>query len=73
MYAAHTARCDHMSYRQVGMSSTLIGASKPEQINELVGALDKLSFSPEEPAAIDQHAVDGGLNLWQKSSTAQRI
>jgi L-glyceraldehyde 3-phosphate reductase len=57
--------------RHKGMSSALIGASKPEQIKELVGALDKLSFSPEELAAIDQHAVDGGLNLWKKSSTEQ--
>jgi len=59
--------------RHSGMSSALIGASKPEQIKELVGALDKLSFSPEELTAIDQHAVDGGLNLWKKSSTEQRL
>lgn len=59
--------------RHNGMSSALIGASKPEQIKELVGALDKLGFSPEELAAIDQHAVDGGLNLWKKSSTEQRL
>ena len=59
--------------RHSGMSSALIGASKPEQIKELVGALDKLSFSPEELAAIDQHAVDGGLNLWKKPSTDQRL
>lgn len=59
--------------RHSGMSSALIGASKPEQIKELVGALDKLSLSPEELAAIDQHAVDGGLNLWKKPSTDQRL
>ncbi|MBA4267470.1 MAG: L-glyceraldehyde 3-phosphate reductase, partial [Comamonadaceae bacterium] len=59
--------------RHNGMSSALIGASKPEQIKELVGALEKLGFSPEELAAIDQHAVDGGLNLWKKSSTEQRL
>ena len=59
--------------RHKGMSSALIGASKPEQIKELVGALDKLSFSPEELTAIDQHAVDGGLNLWKKPSTDQRL
>ena len=59
--------------RHNGMSSALIGASKPEQIKELVGALDKLSFSTEELAAIDQHAVDGGLNLWKKPSTDQRL
>ena len=59
--------------RQPGMSSALIGASKPEQITELVGALDNLKFSAEELAAIDQHAVDGGINLWKKPSTDQRI
>jgi L-glyceraldehyde 3-phosphate reductase len=59
--------------RHPGMSSALIGASKPEQITELVGALNQLSFSPEELAAIDQHAVDGGLNLWKKPSTDQRL
>jgi L-glyceraldehyde 3-phosphate reductase len=58
--------------RQPGMSSALIGASKPEQITELVGALDQLAFSAAELAAIDQHAVDGGINLWKKRSTDQR-
>jgi L-glyceraldehyde 3-phosphate reductase len=59
--------------RQPGMSSALIGASKPEQITELVGALDNLQFSADELAAIDHHAVDGGINLWKKPSTDQRI
>jgi len=58
--------------RQPGMSSALIGASKAEQITELVGALDNLHFSVDELAAIDQHAVDGGINLWKKPSTDQR-
>jgi L-glyceraldehyde 3-phosphate reductase len=58
--------------RQPGMTSALIGASKPEQITELVGALNQLDFSAEELAAIDQHAVDGGINLWKKPSTDQR-
>lgn len=58
--------------RQPGMTSALIGASKPAQIVELVGALDRLSFTADELAAIDQHAVDGGINLWKKPSTDQR-
>jgi L-glyceraldehyde 3-phosphate reductase len=58
--------------RQPGMTSALIGASKPEQIVELVGALQHLDFTPDELAAIDQHAVDGGINLWKKPSTDQR-
>lgn len=54
--------------RNERVTSALIGASKPAQITELVGALQNLSFSPEEIAAIDQQAVDGGINLWQRSS-----
>lgn len=54
------------------VSSALIGASRPAQIAELAGALRNLAFSAEELAAIDQHAVDGGINLWQRPSTDQR-
>lgn len=59
--------------RQPGMTSALIGASRSSQIVELVGALNNLTFNAEELAAIDQHAVDGGINLWQKPSTDQRV
>ena len=59
--------------RQPGMTSALIGASRSSQIVELVGALKNLTFSNEELAAIDQHAVDGGINLWKKPSNDQRV
>jgi L-glyceraldehyde 3-phosphate reductase len=58
--------------RNQQVSSALIGASRPEQITELVGALKQLAFSAQELSAIDQHAVEGGINLWQKPSTDQR-
>jgi L-glyceraldehyde 3-phosphate reductase len=58
--------------RDTRVSSALIGASRPEQITELAGAVQKLEFSADELAAIDQHAVDGGINLWQRPSTDQR-
>ena len=58
--------------RDARVSSALIGASRPEQITELAGAVQKLEFSADELAAIDQHAVDGGINLWQRPSTDQR-
>jgi L-glyceraldehyde 3-phosphate reductase len=58
--------------RHPGMTSALIGASRPEQIVELVGALKNLAFSADELATIDQHAVDGGINLWKRPSTDQR-
>jgi len=39
--------------RHPGMTSALIGASKPAQIEDCVGALQNLSFSGEELSAID--------------------
>ena len=59
--------------RDKRVTSALIGASSSMQIVELVGALKQLSFSTEELAAIDQHATDGGINLWQKPSTDQAL
>lgn len=39
--------------RHPGMTSALIGASKPSQVEDCVGALAKLEFSDDELAAID--------------------
>lgn len=50
------------------VTSVLIGASRPEQIEENVQALSNLTFSAEELAQIDKHVADGELNLWQASS-----
>ncbi len=58
--------------RDPRVTSALIGASSAAQISELAGALRQLSFSAGELQAIDQHAVEGGINLWQKPSTDQR-
>jgi L-glyceraldehyde 3-phosphate reductase len=58
--------------RDPRVTSTLMGASSPEQVRENVAALDDLAFSPEELAEIDRHAVDSGVNLWEKPSTDQR-
>jgi L-glyceraldehyde 3-phosphate reductase len=58
--------------RDARVTSALIGASRPAQITELVGALQHLTFTKDELAAIDQHAVDGGINLWQRSSAEPR-
>jgi L-glyceraldehyde 3-phosphate reductase len=55
------------------VTSVLIGASRPEQVAENVGALKNLEFSSEELAEIDKHAQDGGVNLWEKPSTDQRV
>ena len=50
------------------VTSVLIGASRAEQLEENVEALNNLTFSTEELAQIDQHIADGELNLWQASS-----
>ena len=57
--------------RDPRVTSALIGASRPEQIIENVAALDNLVFSAEELALIDRHAVEGGINLWEKPSLAE--
>jgi L-glyceraldehyde 3-phosphate reductase len=58
--------------RDPRVTTTLIGASSPDQIRENVAALANLSFTPEELAEIDRHAVEGGVNLWERPSTDQR-
>ena len=44
------------------MTSALIGASRPEQVKDAVGALANLAFSAEDLAEIEPHAVDGALS-----------
>ena len=54
--------------REGRVTSALIGASRPEQIADSVGALAQPGFSAAELAEIDRHAVEGGVNLWAASS-----
>ena len=56
--------------RDPRVTSALLGASSVAQLEDTVAALDHLGFSDDELAAIDQHAVDGGINLWEGPSTA---
>ncbi len=58
--------------RDPRVTTTLIGASSPEQVRENVAVVGKLGFTPDELAEIDKHAVEGGVNLWEKPSTDQR-
>lgn len=58
--------------RHPQVTSALIGASRPEQIRELAAATDRTTFTADELRAIDEHAVDGGINLWLKPSIDQR-
>ena len=58
--------------RDARVTSALIGASRPAQITELAGALRQLDFNADMLARIDQHAVECGINLWEKPSKDQR-
>jgi L-glyceraldehyde 3-phosphate reductase len=56
--------------RDSRVTSVLIGASSVEQLDANLDALNTPGFSAEELAAIDQHAVEAGINLWSQSSDA---
>jgi L-glyceraldehyde 3-phosphate reductase len=56
--------------RDGGITTALIGASRPEQVTDCVGALGNLDFTAEELAAIDKWSDAGNVNLWQRSSDA---
>jgi L-glyceraldehyde 3-phosphate reductase len=50
------------------VTSALIGASRPEQVEDCVGALKNRDFTEAELAAIDQFARDANVNLWATSA-----
>jgi L-glyceraldehyde 3-phosphate reductase len=51
--------------RDERMTSVLIGASSVAQLEQNIAALDNLDFTAEELAEIDNHAVEGGIDLWR--------
>lgn len=56
--------------RDPRVASALVGASSVDQLDDNLAALDRLVFSPEELAEIDRFAVEGGVNIWARSSNA---
>jgi L-glyceraldehyde 3-phosphate reductase len=50
------------------VTSALIGASRPEQVVDCVGALRAPAFTEDELARIDALAFEEGVNLWATSS-----
>jgi len=56
--------------RDARVTSALAGASRVEQLEANVAALDRLDFTDDELAEIERHATDSGLNLWAASSSA---
>jgi len=57
--------------RKPAITSALVGASRWSQIEECLGALKNLQFSPDELQKIDQYAVDSSLNIWAASSQSR--
>ncbi|WP_406256279.1 L-glyceraldehyde 3-phosphate reductase [Streptomyces nigra] len=57
--------------RDPRVTSLVIGASRTEQLEQNVAALENLDFSDEELAEIDKYATDGGVDLWRDARTGQ--
>jgi L-glyceraldehyde 3-phosphate reductase len=55
--------------RDPRMTSLVIGASSVAQLEADVAALDNLTFTDDELAAIDKYATDADINLWAASSS----
>ncbi|MEU6305938.1 L-glyceraldehyde 3-phosphate reductase [Streptomyces chartreusis] len=53
------------------VTSLVIGASRTEQLEQNVAALENADFSDEELAEIDKYATDGGVDLWQEARLTQ--
>jgi L-glyceraldehyde 3-phosphate reductase len=63
--------------REGGITTALIGASRPSQVIDCAGAVGNLDFTAEELAEIDKYADEENINLWaqsaeQKKGAAQR-
>jgi L-glyceraldehyde 3-phosphate reductase len=56
--------------RDGGITTALIGASKPEQVIDCAGAIANLTFTPEELSQMDHISMEEDINLWAKSSAS---
>jgi L-glyceraldehyde 3-phosphate reductase len=54
--------------RDPRVTSTLIGASSVAQLEDNLGALDRLDFDDDELAEIDRYATEAEINIWATSS-----
>jgi len=54
--------------RDGGITTALIGASRPEQVVDCAGAVGNLAFTTEELAEIDRYADEEQINLWAQSA-----
>ncbi|WP_432254945.1 L-glyceraldehyde 3-phosphate reductase [Limimaricola sp. AA108-03] len=54
--------------REGGITTALIGASKPSQVIDCAGAVGNLDFTADELAKIDEYADEEQINLWARSA-----
>jgi L-glyceraldehyde 3-phosphate reductase len=54
--------------RDPRVTSAVAGASRVEQLEANVAALERLDFSNDELEEIDRHATESGINIWAASS-----
>jgi len=59
--------------RDPRVTSALIGARTVEQLEDSLGALRRLDFSPDELKRIDEHATEGGIDIWKASSSVKAM
>jgi len=57
------------AWRDPRVTSVLLGASSLAQLDENLGALAAPPLTATDLAAIDEHAVDTGINLWGSRSS----
>jgi L-glyceraldehyde 3-phosphate reductase len=57
--------------RDPRVTTVLIGASSVGQLEQNIAALDNLEFGTDELAAIDEHAVDTGIDLWAQARAGE--
>ncbi|MGC9540408.1 L-glyceraldehyde 3-phosphate reductase [Streptomyces sp. UG1] len=55
--------------RDPRVTSLVIGASRTEQLEQNVAALENPDFTDEELTEIDKYATDGGVDLWRDART----
>jgi len=56
--------------RDERVTSVVIGASSVKQLEQNVAALNNLEFSAPELDEIDNHAVEGGIDLWRSQAVS---
>jgi L-glyceraldehyde 3-phosphate reductase len=59
--------------RDERVTSTLIGASSVQQLEDNVAATQRLPLSDDELAAVDEFAVESGIDLWAGARDATSV